>query len=85
MTKVTIISQTDCDHCDEVREILKDMVNDFPDLQIEDIDAISKDGQQMIITHGIMKSPGILVNDEFFAMGNITQAELRNKLNEYNR
>ena len=62
--------------------MLDDLKKDYPDILIEEIDAASADGQGLIIKHGIMQGPGILVNDEFFAMGNVTEKELKGKFEE---
>jgi hypothetical protein len=32
--------------------------------------------------HGILSSPGILINDEFFSMGGATEKQLREKFEE---
>jgi glutaredoxin len=82
MIELTLIRPNDCEHCADVKELLEKLSKDYSDLLIEEIDAATEKGQQLIIEHGIMQSPGILVNGKFFAMGNVSEAELRSKLNK---
>lgn len=79
MIKVTLIRPSGCAHCGQVKETLEKLKNDYPDLVIEEVEATTPEGQSLIIKHGIMSSPGILVNDEFFAMGGATEEQLRKK------
>ena len=79
MIKVTLIRPSGCQHCGAVKATLEKMKNDYPDLTIEEIEATSPEGRALIQKHGILSSPGILINDEFFAMGGATEAQLREK------
>lgn len=83
MIKITLISPLDCDHCAEIRAMLEVITKDYPDIEFEEIDAASQEGQSLIIKHGIMQSPGILINDEFFAMGAVSKNELHNKFDQF--
>ncbi len=51
-------------------------------IQTEEIDMSTSEGQELVSKHNIMASPGILVNDEFFAMGGATEAQFREKFEE---
>ncbi len=82
MIKVTFISPKGCAHCAKAKEFLENIKSEYPDLVIEDIEATTSEGQELIIKHGIMSSPGILINDEFFAMGGATEKQFREKFEE---
>lgn len=82
MIQLTLIRPDDCDTCVDVKELLEGLKKDYPDIQVEEIDAASEKGQQLIIEHGIMQSPGILANGKFLTMGKVTEKELRKKLNK---
>ena len=82
MIKITLVSPTDCGHCAEIREILDGLKKDYSSLHIEEVDAGSEEGQDLIIKHGIMQGPGVLINDEFFSMGAISESELRKKFDQ---
>ena len=82
MLKVTLISPDGCQHCAAVKATLLKMKGDYPDLTIEDIDMATEEGQEMVQKYGIMSSPGILINDEFFAFGGATEKQFRKKFDE---
>lgn len=82
MIKVTLIRPSGCQHCSAVKGTLEKLKNDYPDLKIEEIEATSPEGQTLVVKHGIMASPGILINDQFFAMGGATESQLRKKFEE---
>lgn len=82
MIKVTLIRPEGCAHCAAVKDVLEKLKSDYPDLALEEIEATSPEGQSLIQKHGILSSPGILVNGEFFAMGGATEEQLRQKFSE---
>lgn len=79
MIKVTLIRPDGCQHCVAVKEVLEKLKSDYPDLSVEDIDMATEEGQALVQKHGILSSPGILINDEFFAMGGATEDQFREK------
>lgn len=85
MIKVTLIRPSGCQHCVQVKGTLEKLKTDYPDLVIEEIEATTPEGQGLIMKHGILSSPGILMNDEFFAMGGATEKQLREKFEELKR
>ena len=82
MIKVTLIRPLGCAHCAAVKATLEKMKTDYPDLTVEEIDMTTPEGQALVQKHGILSSPGILINDEFFAMGGATEKQLREKFEE---
>ena len=85
MINVTLIRPSGCQHCVAVKGTLEKLKSDYPDLAIEEIEATTAEGQDLIRKHGILSSPGILINDEFFAMGGAGEAQLREKFEELRR
>lgn len=83
--KVTLISPDGCQHCVAVLETLDKLKLEFKDLKVEKIDMLSDEGQKLVQKHGIMASPGILVNDEFFLSGGATEDQLRKRLTEVSK
>ena len=81
MIKVTLITTKGCSHCTEAKKILNKLKPEY-EIQIEEIDAESDKGQELIQKHSIMSSPGILINDKFFSMGGVTENQLRDKFNQ---
>lgn len=78
MIKVTIITTQGCTHCIEAKKIVTKLKKEY-DLTIQEIDAASPEGQKLIQKYKILSSPGILINDQFFAMGGATEGQFRKK------
>jgi len=79
MIKITLIRPAGCHHCVAVKATLEKMKADYLELAIEEIDMVTPEGQAMVQKYGILSSPGILINDEFFAMGGATEEQFRKK------
>lgn len=84
MIKVTIITTQGCSHCIEAKKILNTLKSEY-NLKIEEVDATSSHGQELVRKYNIFSSPGILINDQFFAMGGATEAQLRKKFDTLKR
>lgn len=82
MIKVTLIRPSGCQHCVAVKATLEKMKSDYPELAIEEIDMTTPEGQALVQKHGILSSPGILINGELFAMGGTTEKQLRERFDE---
>ncbi len=81
MIKVTLIRPEGCSHCVAVKETLKELKDKY-DISLEEIDMASDEGQALVQKYGILSSPGILVNDEFFAMGGATKEQFEEKFSQ---
>ncbi len=81
MIKVSLIRTPGCTHCAKAKAILEKMKSVYPDLMVEEIDMSTPKGQELVSKHNIMASPGILVNDKFFAMGGATEEQFKEKFN----
>ena len=82
MVKVTLIHPPGCAHCVAVKAVLEKMKTDYPELAIEEIDMLTEEGQKLVRKFGILSSPGILVNDAFFAFGGATKEQFKKKFEE---
>lgn len=85
MLKVTLVRPKGCAHCGQVLDTLEKLKKDYQSLQVEDIDMESDTGQGIVQKYGIMASPGILINNEFFASGGATEDQLRKKFEEISK
>lgn len=80
--KIQELSTPGCSNCASAKKFLEEKIKpQFPDVEIEYIDMLSKEGQKMIVEYGIMSSPGIIVNEELFAVGGLDGNKLVAKLN----
>jgi alkyl hydroperoxide reductase subunit AhpF len=84
MAKILIqeVSPIGCRRCTRIRAELEEIAAAMPDVGLESIDMTSEKGQSLVLKHGIMSSPGILLNGEFFCMGGIDKDVLVPKLQE---
>ncbi|MCK6462229.1 MAG: thioredoxin family protein [Candidatus Pacebacteria bacterium] len=82
MLKITLIRPNGCAHCVSVKKAIEKLKTDYPELVLEEVDMFSKEGMELVQKHHILSSPGILINEEFFAMGGATEEQLRNKIEE---
>jgi len=82
MIKVTLIRPDGCAHCKAVKATLEGMKSDYPDIEVEEVDMLSPEGREAVQKYGILSSPGILINDEFFAFGGATEEQFREKFDE---
>lgn len=51
-----------------------------PEIVVNEVDAISPDGLRLSIAHGVLITPGVIVNGQFLAMGTVSEAALRRAL-----
>lgn len=82
MLKITLVKPEGCVHCAQVKGTLEKLKKDYPDITIEDVDMESEKGQEMVLKYQIMASPGILINDEFFASGGAGEEQLKKKFEQ---
>ena len=83
MSKIKIqeVSSVGCSSCVAAKKILdEDIKSQFPHVEIEYIDMLSDEGQKMVRDHGIMASPGIIVNGELFSSGALDKKRLVKKI-----
>ena len=80
MPKLQFLTMSDCHVCTQVKKIIEEVKPDFPDLEIEEIDMTTPEGQKMIQKYGIMSSPGIIIEGELFSTGGVNKEKLVEKL-----
>lgn len=83
MAKVKIqeVSSPGCVHCEKARKLLqREIKNKFPEVEIENIDMFSNEGMKLIQRHGIMFSPGVIINGELFSTGEVDRDKLIEKI-----
>ena len=78
--KVTIITMQGCAHCGKVLKALSELQSEFPEMKIEEIDITSDEGQKLIAEHGIMSSPGVLIEEKLAFFGPRSKEEIKKVL-----
>jgi len=80
MINIQLVSTPGCTHCEEVRKVLHEVKSQYPQMQIKELDATNPDGLELVIKHGILTSPGVIINGELFATGGINKDSFIKKL-----
>ena len=81
MVKIQFLTMVGCHNCEEVKRIFDEIMPQFEGkVEIEEIDIASPEGQELTAKYGIMASPGIIINDELFSTGGVSQEKLTEKL-----
>ena len=80
MTKLQFLTMPGCHSCAEVKKIIEEIKPDFPDLEIEEIDMTTSEGQALVQKYGVMSSPGIIIDEELFSTGGVSKEKLIKKL-----
>lgn len=78
--KLQFLTMIDCQVCAKVKKILDEILPQFPDVTIEEIDITSEEGQKMVQKYGIMSSPGVIIDGELFSSGGVNKEKLVEKL-----
>jgi glutaredoxin len=77
MVTITLVGPRDCQVCEKVKEEIEGLKTKYPQISIEQIDAYSLAGEELVLKHGILASPGILVNDTFIGSGSLPLDKLK--------
>ncbi len=78
--KIQFLTMVGCHNCAAVKKIFDEIMPDFPNVEVEEIDIASAKGQEIVQKHGIMSSPGIIINGELFSTGGLDKEKLIKKL-----
>lgn len=80
MSKIQLVTSESCAHCMRAKEALDKIKKDMPGLQVEVVDLLKPEGMGLAQKHGIMVSPGIIVNGKLAFQGGATEEQLRKAL-----
>ena len=80
MNKVQFLTMVGCHNCEAVKKIFDEVLPGFPNIEMEEIDMATPEGQKLVQEHGIMASPGIGINGELFSTGGVDREKLMEKL-----
>lgn len=80
MITVQLVISPGCTHCAEVRRVLEELKPKYSAMQVEEIDATTEKGMELVVKYSIMASPGTIINGELFASGGINKGDLIKKL-----
>lgn len=78
--KVQLVTSQSCSHCMQAKDALDRIAKDMPNLQVEVVDLLKPEGMELAQKHGIMASPGIIINGKLAFQGGATEEQLREAL-----
>ncbi|MCP6718164.1 MAG: thioredoxin family protein [Patescibacteria group bacterium] len=78
--KIQFLTMVGCHNCAAAKKIFDEIIPDFPNVEVEEIDIASARGQEIVQKHGIMSSPGIIIDGELFSTGGLDKEKLIKKL-----
>lgn len=80
MTTIQFLTMKDCHSCAAARKIFDEVLTDFSNVQIKEVDIASEKGQVLASKYGIMTSPGIIIDGKLFSTGGVDKDKLIKKL-----
>lgn len=80
MNKIQFLTMPGCHNCAAVKKIFDEIIPDFPNVEVEEIDMMTPEGQELVQKYGIMASPGIIIDGELFSTGGVDREKLIEKL-----
>jgi len=82
MINIQFITVAGCYHCAKAKEIFAELQPQYPEMKIEEIDATTEKGMELVLRYGIFQSPGIAINGELFSTGGLHKEKFVAKLEE---
>lgn len=80
MTKIQFLTMPGCHNCEAAKKIFDEIMPDFSNVEVKEIDMTTPDGQELVQKYGIMSSPGIVIDDKLFSTGGVNKDKLIEKL-----
>ncbi len=80
MAKIQFLTMVGCHNCEAAKKIFDEVLPDFSNIEVDEIDITTDEGQQLVQKYGVMASPGIIINDELFSTGGVNKDKLVEKL-----
>lgn len=78
---VTLLTQPDCAMCVQAKQILARTSCEGL-TTVEEVDLHTETGRDLALRHGVMFAPGVLIADEAFSFGRLSEKKLRRRLQE---
>jgi glutaredoxin len=76
---ITLLTQADCAHCAHAKLVLARVSRDHR-MEVEEIDIDSERGQQLAQQIQVLFAPGVLLDEEPFSYGRLSERRLRRAL-----
>jgi len=79
--EVKLVTGLGCKPCEKVKKHLDRLNEDFPELQVTEVDIGSEEGTALAVRYRLAGLPGILINGRMSLVGEVSEKLLRERLN----
>ena len=79
MTVITVLTQTSCAYCEQAKDTLARLQGEYSFNTIE-VGLETDEGRALGARHGVLFAPGILVDDQLFSFGRLSERKLRREV-----
>jgi glutaredoxin len=79
VTRITLLTQPDCAFCGHAKEVIARVGEDYP-LSVAEVDLGTEEGRRLATSGGVLFAPGVLVNDQPFGYGRLSERRLRKEI-----
>ncbi len=79
MTDVLLLTQPACQLCDHANDVLRRLSAEY-DLTVRYVSFDSAEGSTLAMRHRLLFAPGILLDDQPFSYGRLSERRLRREL-----
>lgn len=79
---IQFITVPGCHECARARKVFEELKPLYPEMEIQEIDATTEEGIEIVSKYGIFASPGIIINGELFSSGGLNKNLFVKKLSE---
>lgn len=77
---IQFLTMVGCHNCAAAKKIFDEVIPDFPEVEVVEIDITSSEGQELVAKHAVLASPGIIIDGELFSTGGVNRDKLVEKL-----
>ena len=77
--RVTLLTAPHCELCRHAKEVLARVGADY-DIEVSVLSDESEEGRALMVGHLVAFPPGVLVDDQLFSCGRLSERKLRREL-----
>ena len=78
--EVTVLTQPNCDFCDQAKELFERLSTEYP-LEVRELDLETDEGRRLAESGAMMFAPGIVLDGKPFSYGRPSERKIRRELN----
>lgn len=75
-----ILTAPHCKPCDDLVRFWESVKVEWPNVEMREVSILTEEGQALVQKHLVLASPGIIINDELFGVGDWNGGAIQEKL-----